>query len=32
MSTLVVSGGVASNMFIRQGLSTVAEQFGMQAV
>ena len=32
VNTLVVSGGVASNMFIRQGLSTVAEHFGMEAV
>ena len=32
ISTLVVSGGVASNMYVRQGLSTVAEHFGMEAV
>ena len=31
VSTLVVSGGVASNMFIRKGLTTVAEHFGMEA-
>jgi len=32
ISSLVVSGGVASNMFIRQGLSKVAEHYGLSAV
>ena len=32
VNTLVVSGGVASNMYIRQGLDTVAEHYGMTAV
>jgi len=32
VNTLVVSGGVASNMYIRQGLSSVAEHYGMTGV
>ena len=27
-----MSGGVSSNMYVRHGLSTVAEHFGMEAV
>jgi len=32
VNTLVVSGGVASNMYIRQGLDKVSEYYGMSAV